>query len=729
MTAAPTTSTTDRETLTTLSAIERRVLWLAVRIVDYANRERPKGDALKVGGHQASSASMVTLMTALYLADLRAEDRVSVKPHASPVLQAIEYLLGRLDRSYLTRLRDFGGLQSYPSRTKDPYPGRLLDRLGRARIGCAAVRRARRPLHADAARRLDRRPLHLAARRRRARRGQHLGGARGSADATARQRALDRRPEPAVARPGDPRDPRRRARGAVPHERLERDRAEVRPPPARGVRARGRRRAPSPDRRDAERAVPVAVRRVARRSCAQTVARRRSAASERAALERLLESYEGGVAPLVRDLGGHDLGDVLDAFRRARETTGPADGDLRVHDQGLRPRDRRTPAEPLRAPRRGDRSTGSARRSGSRPRPSGTASRRARPRHSSSPGARQRLDRGAAPPAPPDRGPDDAVAARPGRHLDTGRVRPGPARPLPRRRRRRAARHGRAGRLALDEPRRLHQQDRRLGARRGARLRRDGGLAAQVARRATRAAHRDGDRGDEPRAPARPARPQLGLPARAALPDRDALRPVRDARARRHRLLDLLGLALRPRRHAVRISLSREGGAHQSLITPGIGIETPGLTYAEPCYARELEWLLLDALDAHAGAGRRGALPAPLDEAGRPGAVRCGGCPGRRGAPPGRCRRRRIPPARARRERRSRHPRRLRRDRPRDARGRGPARRRGRRRGDRALPLVARPALPRLAGTAGPRRSRRHAAGVVPPRAARPRPTSVASRS
>ena len=98
------------------------MLWLAVRIVDYANRERPKGDALKVGGHQASSASMVTLMTALYLADLRAEDRVSVKPHASPVLHAIEYLLGRLDRSYLTRLRDFGGLQSYPSRTKDPFP-------------------------------------------------------------------------------------------------------------------------------------------------------------------------------------------------------------------------------------------------------------------------------------------------------------------------------------------------------------------------------------------------------------------------------------------------------------------------------------------------------------------------------------------------------------------------------------------------------------------------------
>jgi pyruvate dehydrogenase E1 component len=114
-TASTPASGSQAELISTLEAIERRVLWLAVRIVDYANRERPKGDTLKVGGHQASSASMVTLMTALYLADLRAEDRVSVKPHASPVLQAIEYLLGRLDRSYLTRLRDFGGLQSYPS--------------------------------------------------------------------------------------------------------------------------------------------------------------------------------------------------------------------------------------------------------------------------------------------------------------------------------------------------------------------------------------------------------------------------------------------------------------------------------------------------------------------------------------------------------------------------------------------------------------------------------------
>ncbi|WP_433183177.1 transketolase-like TK C-terminal-containing protein [Actinoallomurus sp. CA-150999] len=103
-----------------LEEIQRRVLWLAVRIVDAANRERDTGDGVKVGGHQASSASLVTAMTALWFAHLNAEDRVSVKPHASPVFHAIKYLLGDLDRSYLTTLRARGGLQSYPSRTKDP---------------------------------------------------------------------------------------------------------------------------------------------------------------------------------------------------------------------------------------------------------------------------------------------------------------------------------------------------------------------------------------------------------------------------------------------------------------------------------------------------------------------------------------------------------------------------------------------------------------------------------
>ena len=105
-----------------LHAVEDRVLWLSSMIIHHANRVRPNPSGLKVGGHQASSASMVSIMTSLWFRHLRPQDRVSVKPHASPVLHAINYLLSRLDASYLPRLREFGGLQSYPSRTKDPDP-------------------------------------------------------------------------------------------------------------------------------------------------------------------------------------------------------------------------------------------------------------------------------------------------------------------------------------------------------------------------------------------------------------------------------------------------------------------------------------------------------------------------------------------------------------------------------------------------------------------------------
>lgn len=105
-----------------LRQIEQRVLWLATSMVHHANRVRPNVSGVKVGGHQASSASMTTIMTSLWFEQLRAEDRVSVKPHSSPVLHAINYLMGTLDEKYLTTLRQFGGLQSYPSRTKDPDP-------------------------------------------------------------------------------------------------------------------------------------------------------------------------------------------------------------------------------------------------------------------------------------------------------------------------------------------------------------------------------------------------------------------------------------------------------------------------------------------------------------------------------------------------------------------------------------------------------------------------------
>ncbi|BBZ66291.1 pyruvate dehydrogenase E1 component [Mycolicibacterium insubricum] len=106
----------------TLDRIAERVLWLSTSMVHHANRVRPNPSGLKVGGHQASSASMVAIMTSLWFQQLQSGDRVSVKPHASPVLHSINYLLGQLDQQYMTTLREFGGLQSYPSRTKDPDP-------------------------------------------------------------------------------------------------------------------------------------------------------------------------------------------------------------------------------------------------------------------------------------------------------------------------------------------------------------------------------------------------------------------------------------------------------------------------------------------------------------------------------------------------------------------------------------------------------------------------------
>ena len=114
------TATSDRSAV--LDEIQRRVLWLSTLMVHHANFVRVNPSGIKVGGHQASSASVVSLLTFLFFDFMRAGDRISVKPHASPVLHAIQYLLGNLDRRYLTMLRQHHGLQAYPSRTKDPDP-------------------------------------------------------------------------------------------------------------------------------------------------------------------------------------------------------------------------------------------------------------------------------------------------------------------------------------------------------------------------------------------------------------------------------------------------------------------------------------------------------------------------------------------------------------------------------------------------------------------------------
>lgn len=102
-----------------IEALTRKSLWLASWMIHHANHIRPNPDGVKVGGHQASSASMAAMLATLYFGVLRPEDRLAVKPHAAPVFHAIQYLMGRQSRDKLINFRGFGGAQSYPSRTKD----------------------------------------------------------------------------------------------------------------------------------------------------------------------------------------------------------------------------------------------------------------------------------------------------------------------------------------------------------------------------------------------------------------------------------------------------------------------------------------------------------------------------------------------------------------------------------------------------------------------------------
>ncbi|MBT2132243.1 transketolase [Aliiroseovarius lamellibrachiae] len=114
-----TQSTTPITDIQQLKTVEQRLLWLSHWMIHHANHVRPKADGIKIGGHQASSASMVSIMTALYFNTLKPEDRVAVKPHASPIFHAMQYLMGNQTREKMENFRGFGGVQSYPSRTKD----------------------------------------------------------------------------------------------------------------------------------------------------------------------------------------------------------------------------------------------------------------------------------------------------------------------------------------------------------------------------------------------------------------------------------------------------------------------------------------------------------------------------------------------------------------------------------------------------------------------------------
>ena len=322
---------------------------------------------IKVGGHQASSASMVGIMTALWFGHLGGADKVAVKPHASPVYHAIKYLTGELDRSYLTRLRALGGLQSYPSRTKDPDVADFS--TGSVGLGVVA------PLFAAAAPPLPRRPL---------RRAGHATG-RPRFIALAGDAELDEGnvweaiTDPALQGLGTVMwvvDTNRQSLDrVVPDQKIKklmeffdgagwhvveakygrRLKSAFAPP--------GGRRAAAPPRPDVQRGVPVAVR------------LRRRRASQRASWPALTTRCgfrsttctDDDLAPLVQNLGGHDLGLLLDSYRACDAVADRPSVRVRLHGQGLGAADRRRPAEPLRAAHGGaDRGAARA-RSGSTP--------------------------------------------------------------------------------------------------------------------------------------------------------------------------------------------------------------------------------------------------------------------------------------------------------------------------------------------------------------------------
>ncbi len=587
MTAEP--SAADIEAL---RSIERRVLWLATRIVDYANHERPKEDELKVGGHQASSASMVSLMTALYLWDLRAEDRVSVKPHASPVLHAIEYLLGRLDKSYLTTLRDFGGLQAYPSRTKDAFPvdystgsvgigsaaplfGALADRYVETHFGSGTGGRFI-SLLGDAE--LDEGNLWEAVLEPHTR---GLGNALWIVDLN--RQSLDR--VVPIIKAHELESQFEAAGWQVIELKYGRRLREAYAKEGGELLRRRIDEMPNQHYQSLFGASDEVVVEALLRDLEP---------DERARLERLLDGYRGEVGTLIQDLGGHDVADLIDAFGRARtEANRPTIVfAYTIKGYGLPIAGRPLNHSALLTP---DQVAELRSGSGLMPETEWDAFDQDTPEGRLCQGARGRLDRPAAnPPAP--------IAIPPS--IASGTVRP-------------ISSQAAVGRILLD-------------------LSRIEGLAERIVTVSPDVSvstnlggwiNKVGVFGDEEpdyaeaegsalawHVSATGRHVELGISEMNLFLALGQFGMTRDFQGEQLfpigtlydpfvcRGLDALIYGTYSDSRFIvlgtpsGISLSREGGAHQSTITPSIGLELPGIVYAEPTYANELEWLLLDGL-------------------------------------------------------------------------------------------------------------------------------------
>jgi len=581
--------------LEALERVERRVLWLATRIVDHANRERPKDDELKVGGHQASSASMVSLMTALYLWDLGPADLVSVKPHASPVLHAIEYLLGRLDRRYLTTLRAFGGLQSYPSRTKDPFPvdystgsvgigsaaplfGALADRYVESHLGAGTGGRFI-SLLGDAE--LDEGNLWEAVLEPQTR---GLGNVLWIVDLN--RQSLDR--VVPIIRAHELESQFEAAGWQVLELKYGRRLREAYA--TEGGELLRRRIDEMPNR------LYQSLFGASDEVVAEALLRDLSP-SERPALERLLAGYRGQVGPLIQDLGGHDLADILDALAAARaEQSRPTIlFAYTIKGFGLPIAGRPLNHSALLTGEQVDELRAGL---GLTPDTEWDRFETGTPEGRLCAAARTRLDRPELPPSDPIPVPASLSTRDPAS----------------------AATQEMVGRILLD-------------------LSRDEQLAGRIVTVSPDVSvstnlggwiNKVGVFGLEREPAYEEAEPsplswevsptgrhielgisemnlflaigQLGMTREYQREQLFPIGTVYDPFVCRG--LDALIYDLYTGSRFVvlgtpsGLSLSREGGAHQSTVTPGLGMELPGLVYAEPAYGRELEWLLLDALRA-----------------------------------------------------------------------------------------------------------------------------------
>ena len=576
-----------------LERIQQRVLWLAVRIVDAANRERPP-DEIKVGGHQASSASMVGIMTALWFAHLTGEDKVAVKPHASPVYHAIKYLTGELDRSYLTRLRALGGLQSYPSRTKDPDVADFS--TGSVGLGVVA------PLFAAAARRYVER--HFGPRTDTAARFIALAGDAELDEGNVWEAIAD----PALQGLGNVMwvvDTNRQSLDrVVPDQKIKKlmelfDGAGWHVVEAKyGHRLTAAFARPGGDalRRHIDDMSNEEYQSLFAHHGAELREKFLAGADETPALRRVLDGYtDDEIAPLVQNLGGHDLRLLIECYRACDAVHRPPERRVRLHREGLGPADRRRPAEPLRpAVRRADRRVAGLARADRggrvgpvRPHLTGRAG---------VPGDGERAEqraacrRGRCWPIP------NAVGVPAARATSTqetfGRIltRLGDV-------------DGVGERIVTTSP------DVSVSTNLGGWINKMGVFAPE---------DRPDYLGDErllrwKQAPAG-HHVELGISEMNLFLLLHAFGLGHDLHGE-HLLpigtvydpfvcrgLDALIYALYSGARFVvvgtpaGITLAPEGGAHQSTITPSIGLELPGLTYAEPAFAQALDWLLCDGL-------------------------------------------------------------------------------------------------------------------------------------